>query len=82
MFPEKSSVFLDNKLQSVMYKDKSYIRNSGHFLEKMKQDQYSFGNEILVTAALKGLRTQTFPIRQAWVLSLIVDQWNISLRKT
>ena len=57
-----------------MHKDKSYIRNSGHFLEKMKQDQYSFGNEILVTAALKGLCTQTFPIRQARVHSLIVDQ--------
>ena len=51
---EKVSEFLDYELKPVMQKGKSYIRNSGHFLEKIKNISTLLENAILVTAAVVG----------------------------
>ena len=52
---EKVSEFLDYELKPVMQKGKSYIRDSGHFLEKIKNISTLLENVILVTADVVGL---------------------------
>ena len=52
---EKVSEFLDYELKPVMQKGKSYIRDSGHFLEKIKNISTLPENAILVTADVVGL---------------------------
>ena len=52
---EKGSEFLDYQLKPVMQNGKSYIRDSGHFLEKIKNISTLLGNAILVTADVVGL---------------------------
>ena len=52
---EKVSEFLDYELKPVMQKGKSYIRDSGHFLEKIKNISALPENAILVTADVVGL---------------------------
>ena len=52
---EKVSEFLDFQLKPVMQNGKSYIRDSGHFLEKIKNISALQENAILVTADIVGL---------------------------
>ena len=52
---EKVSEFLDYILNPVMQNGKSYITNSGHFLEKIKNISTLPENTILVTADVVGL---------------------------
>ena len=52
---EKVSKFLDYELKPVMQKGKSYIRDSGHFLEKIKNIRTLLQNAILVMADDVGL---------------------------
>ena len=52
---EKVSTFLDYHLKSVMQNGKSYIRDSGHFLEKIKNISTLPENSALVTADVVGL---------------------------
>ena len=52
---EKVSEFLDFQLKPVMQNGKSYIRDSGHFLEKIKNISTLPENAILVTADVVGL---------------------------
>ena len=52
---EKLSEFLAYQLKPVMQKSKSYIRDSGHFLEKIKNISTFPENAILVTADVVGL---------------------------
>ena len=47
---EKVSEFLDYEIKPVMQKGKLYIRDSGHFLEKIKNISTLPENAILVTA--------------------------------
>ena len=54
MRTEKISEFLDYGLKAVMQKGKSYIRDSGDFLEKIKNSTLQ-ENVILVTADVVGL---------------------------
>ena len=51
---EKVSEFLDYEIKPVMQKGKSYIRDSGHFLEKIKNISTLPENAILVTADVVG----------------------------
>ena len=50
MLTEKVSEFLAYQLKLVMQKSKSYIRDSRHFLEKIKNISTIPENAILVTA--------------------------------
>ena len=52
---EKVSEFLDYELKLGMQKSKSYIRDPGHFLEKIKNISTLPENAILVTADVVGL---------------------------
>ena len=52
---EKVSEFLDYQRKPVMQKGKSYIRDSGHVLEKIKNISALPENVILVTADVVGL---------------------------
>ena len=52
---EKISEFLNYELKPVMQKGKWYIRDSGHFLEKIKNISTLLENAILVTADVVGL---------------------------
>ena len=52
---EKVSEFLDHHLKPVMQSGKSYIKDSGHFLEKIKTLGCIPDNAILVTADVVGL---------------------------
>ena len=52
---EKVSEFLDYELKPVMQKGNSYIRDSGHFLEKIKNISTLPENAMLVTADVAGL---------------------------
>ena len=52
---EKVSEFLDYELKPVVQKGKSYIRDSGHFLEKIKSIRTLPENAILVTVDVVGL---------------------------
>ena len=52
---EKVSEFLDYELKPVMQKGKSYIRDSGYFLQKIKNISTLPENAILVTADVVGL---------------------------
>ena len=61
---EKVSEFLDFQLKPVMQNGKSYIRDSGHFLEKIKNIRALPENAVLVTADVVGLY-RVFPIKLA-----------------
>ena len=52
---EKVSEFLDFQLKSVMQSSKSYIKDSGDFIRKIKDIPFISSNAILVTADLVGL---------------------------
>ena len=52
---EKVSEFLDYQLKPVMQNGKAYIRDSGHFLEKIKNIIILPENAIQVTADVVGL---------------------------
>ena len=52
---EKVSEFLDHHLKPVMQGGKSYIKDSGHFLEKIKTLRCIPDNALLVTADVVGL---------------------------
>ena len=52
---EKVSQFLDDELKPVMQKGKLYIKDPGHFLEKIKNISTLPENAILVTADVVGL---------------------------
>ena len=52
---KKVSEFLDYHLKLVMQNGKSYIRDSGHFLEKIKNSSTFPENAILVTVDAVGL---------------------------
>ena len=52
---EKVSEFLDYELKTIMQKGKSYIKDSVHFLEKIKNISSLPKNAILVTAHVVGL---------------------------
>ena len=52
---EKVSEFLDYELKPVIQKGKSYIRDSGHFLENIKNISTFPENAILVMADVVGL---------------------------
>ena len=52
---EKLSKFLDYQLKPVMQNGQSYIRDSGHFLEKIENISTLLENGILVTADAVGL---------------------------
>ena len=52
---EKVSEFLDYQLKQVMQHCKSHIRDSGHFLEKIKNISTLPENAILVIADVVGL---------------------------
>ena len=51
---EKVSEFLDFQLKPVMQSSKSYIKDSGDFIRKIKDIQYIPSNAILVTADMVG----------------------------
>ena len=55
MRTEKVSEFLDYQLKLVMQNGKSYIRDSGHFLERIKNINTLPENAVLVTADVVGL---------------------------
>ena len=52
---EKVSEFLDFQLKSVMQSSKSYIKDSGDFIRKIKDIPFISINAILVTADVVGL---------------------------
>ena len=52
---EKVSEFLDYQLKPVMQNGKSYIRDSGHFLERIKNINTLPENAMIVTADVVGL---------------------------
>ena len=52
---EKVSEFLDHHLKPVMQAGKSYIRDSAHFIEKLKERGKIFKGALLVTADVTGL---------------------------
>ena len=52
---EKLSEFLDHQLQPIMKAEKSYIKDTGDFLEKPKNLDNIPSNAILVTADVVGL---------------------------
>ena len=52
---EKVSEILDYQLKPVMQNDKSYIRDSGHFLEKIKNISTLPENAVLVPDDVVGL---------------------------
>lgn len=52
---EKVSEFLDSQLKSVMKSGESYIKDSGDFIEKLKNLKSIPPNAILVTADVVGL---------------------------
>ena len=52
---EKVSEFLDFQLKSVMQSSKSYIKDSGDFIRKIKDIPFISSNAILVTADVVGL---------------------------
>ena len=52
---EKESEFLDYKVKPVMQNGKLYIRDSGHFLEKIKNISTLPENAVLATADVMGL---------------------------
>ena len=56
---EKVSEFLDHHLKPVMQGGKSYIKDSGHFLEKIKTLRCIPDNALLVTADVVGLYPST-----------------------
>ena len=76
---EKVSEFLDYELKPVMQKGKSYIRDSGHFLEKIKNISTLPENAILVTADVVGLYL-SIP-HQAGLSALKEDLENRSVTK-
>ena len=55
MLTEKESEFLDYQLKPVIQQGKSYSRDSGYFLEKIKNISTLPENAILVTADVVGL---------------------------
>ena len=59
---EKVSEFLDHHLKPVMQGGKSYIKDSGHFLEKIKTLRCIPDNALLVTADVVSY-TQAFLIK-------------------
>ena len=61
---EKVSEFLDHHLKPVLQKRLSYIRDSQHFLEKIKTIGSVPENAILATADVL-VYIPTFPIKQA-----------------
>ena len=61
---EKVSEFLDHHLKPVLQKRLSYIRDSQHFLEKIKTIGNVPENAILATADVL-VYIPTFPIKQA-----------------
>ena len=61
---EKVSEFLNYQLKPVMQNGKSCIRDSGHFLEKIKNISTLPENTILLTADVVGLH-RVFRIKQA-----------------
>ena len=52
---EKVSVFLDHNLKAVMQEGQSYIKDTGDFLNKIKNTNAIPENAILVTAGMVGL---------------------------
>ena len=62
---EKVSEFLDFQLKPVMQSSKSYIKDSGDFIRKIKDIYYIPSNAILVTGDVVGLYTarKSFPLR-------------------
>ena len=52
---EKVSEFLDFRLKPVMQSSKSYIKDSGDFIRKIKDIHYIPSNVVLVTADVVGL---------------------------
>ena len=52
---EKVSEFLDYELKPVMQKGKSYVRDFGHFLQKIKHISTLPENAILIMADVVGL---------------------------
>ena len=52
---EKVSEFLDHHLKPVMQEGKSYIKDTGDFLNKIKDKNAISENAILVTADVAGL---------------------------
>ena len=52
---EKVSVFLDHNLKAVMQEGQSYIKDTGNFLNKIKNINAIPENAILVTAGMVGL---------------------------
>ena len=59
MLTETVSEFLDYHLKPIIQNGKSYIRDSGHFLEKIKNISTLPENAILVTADVVGLYPST-----------------------
>ena len=60
---KKISEFLDFQLKPVMQSSKSYIKDSGDFIRKIKDIYYIPSNVILVTGDVVGLYTarKSFP---------------------
>ena len=80
MSTEKVSEFLNYELKPVMQKDKSYIKDSGHFLEKIKSISTLPENATLVTADVVGLYP-SIP-HQAGLSALKEALENRSVKKT
>ena len=55
MLTEKVSRFLDYDLKPIMQNGNSYIRDSGHFIEKIRNINNLLENAILVTVDVMGL---------------------------
>ena len=62
---KKISEFLDFQLKPVKQSSKSYIKDSGDFIRKIKDIYYIPSNAILVTGDVVGLYTarKSFPLR-------------------
>ena len=71
---EKVSEFLDFQLKPVMQSSKSYIKDSGDFIRKIKDIHYIPSNAILVTADVVGYILQFPTILDLKALKNILDK--------
>ena len=78
---EKVSEFLDFQLKPVMQNGKSCMRDSVHFLEKIKNISTLLENAVLVTADVVGLYLSMSVPHQAGLFALKEALENTSAKK-
>ena len=87
---ERVSEFLDHRLKPIMKAGKSYIRDTGHFLDKLKEIGKVSENELLVTADVTslypsiphqdGLRARHTKLEEREDKKALLAWWNLCLK--